>query len=411
MAESKARPERFAREGGDVDIDRDRALVLRCQEGDGAAFAELYTQYHDRLHRFCMRRLLDRDEAEEVTQEAFLRAWRALPGFAGGLRFYPWLTVIAKNLCTDAQRRRARYGEVSDLDRHASLEATRFDPFSTAMSSEETVMASFDGQLAAEALTRLSDRHRHVLSLREESGLTYQEIASAEGVEVSTVETLLWRARQALKREYAALSGTRVLGGVLVAGGAMRRLLERLSRRAARLAAAAGRIRVRDLAAAGVVTVALVSVTGAPSLSAKAEPTPPAATSTPAANSSSTAGPSTSTGPTSAPPTVPAATPTPSTGGPALPTAGSSVAAGSSGGGGSAPALPLPTGTSQVGSQVTSQVTSQVSSIVNDVTGTLGQVTSGASGLTGTVGGAIPQLPVPPTVQKTVSGVGGLLGH
>ena len=168
-------------------------------------------------------------------------------------------------------------------------------------------MASFDGQLAAEALTRLSDRHRHVLSLREESGLTYQEIASAEGVEVSTVETLLWRARQALKREYAALSGTRVLGGVLVAGGAMRRLLERLSRRATRLATAAGRIRMRDLAAAGVVTVALASVTGAPSLSAKAEPAPPPVTSTPAADTSSTAGLATGSAPTAAPLTVPAA--------------------------------------------------------------------------------------------------------
>ncbi|MGH9047363.1 MAG: RNA polymerase sigma factor, partial [Acidimicrobiales bacterium] len=175
--------------GGDVDLDRDRALVQRCQGGDGAAFAELYTQYHDRLHRFCVRRLLNKDEADEVTQEAFLRAWRALPTFAGDLRFYPWLTVIAKNLCTDALRRQARYGTVANFDR-VGPDATRPDAFSTAISSEETVMASYDGELAAQALTRLSERHRKVLALREEAGLSYQEIARAEGVEISTVETL-----------------------------------------------------------------------------------------------------------------------------------------------------------------------------------------------------------------------------
>ena len=225
-----------APEGGDVDLDRDRALVLRCQEGDGAAFAELYTQYHGRLHRFCMRRVCDRDEAEEIAQEAFLRAWRALPTFSGGLRFYPWLTVIAKNLCTDVLRKRARCGTVEDIDRQ-SVGALRLDPFSTTMSSEETVMATLDGELAAQALGRLSDRHRHVLRLREEHGLSYQEIATRQGVEVSTVETLLWRARQALKREYSALSGTRVLGGLLVGGAALRRLAERFGRRMARLAA------------------------------------------------------------------------------------------------------------------------------------------------------------------------------
>ena len=281
MVMSRMRPHSVAHHGGgDVDLDRDRALVRRCQEGDGGAFAELYTEYHERLHRFCVRRLPDREEAEEVTQEAFLRAWRALPTFSGDLRFYPWLTVIAKNLCTDALRRRARYGELADLDRHEARDATRFDLAGTAISSEEAVMASFDGQLAAEAMTRLSPRHRHVLALREEDGLSYQQIAAAEGVEISAVETLLWRARQALKREYAALSGTRVLGGILGLGAGLRRLAERAGRRAMRTAAVASRFKVRDLALAGAVTVALASVAATSGTQPGASPAPPAVAST-----------------------------------------------------------------------------------------------------------------------------------
>ena len=65
-------------------------------------------RYYERLLRFCLRRLNDRHEAEDAAQEAFARAWKALPRFAGERRFYPWLTVIAGNICTDMLRRRSR---------------------------------------------------------------------------------------------------------------------------------------------------------------------------------------------------------------------------------------------------------------------------------------------------------------
>ncbi|MGH8987268.1 MAG: RNA polymerase sigma factor, partial [Acidimicrobiales bacterium] len=83
-----------------VDLARDRELVERCQEGDVQSFAELYDRYYGRLLRFCFRRLHSHDDAEEAAQEAFTRAWRAMPNFGGERRFYPWLTVIAGNVCT-----------------------------------------------------------------------------------------------------------------------------------------------------------------------------------------------------------------------------------------------------------------------------------------------------------------------
>ena len=202
----------------DVDLDRDRALVERCQAGDSAAFGNLYARYYERLLRFCLRRLNDRHEAEDAAQEAFARAWKALPRFAGERRFYPWLTVIAGNICTDMLRRRSRSTPTDDM------ELTAQQPVGVvgADTSEELVLAAVDGELVNRALDRLSTRHRHVLAMREGSGWTYQQIADHEGVEIGTIETLLWRARQALKREFAVVSESKeALAGFLVATGAL----------------------------------------------------------------------------------------------------------------------------------------------------------------------------------------------
>lgn len=201
-------------ENGAVDIERDRALVLRSQTGDRGAFAELYRQYSERLVRCCERRLGDAQEAEDVTQEAFIRAWRALPRFGGDQRFYPWLSVIARNLCIDVMRQRRRATPTADLG-DLSNGAKVSDPQESA---EERVAAAVDEELVHRALIRLSARHRHVLELREESGWSYRQIAAFEGVEVSTIEPLLWRARQALRRHYDSLSDSSVgLGGAAVA--------------------------------------------------------------------------------------------------------------------------------------------------------------------------------------------------
>ena len=215
----------------DVDLDRDRALVERCQAGDSAAFGNLYARYYERLLRFCLRRLNDRHEAEDAAQEAFARAWKALPRFAGERRFYPWLTVIAGNICTDMLRRRSRSTPTDDM------ELTAQHPVGVVAedTSEEMVLAAVDGELVNRALDRLSTRHRHVLAMREGSGWTYQQIADHEGVEIGTIETLLWRARQALKREFAVVSESKeALAGFLVATGALiRRTAFRAAHRSA----------------------------------------------------------------------------------------------------------------------------------------------------------------------------------
>ncbi len=220
---------RCARED-DVDLERDRVLVERCQAGDSRAFDLLYQRYFERLKRFCLRRIGDRDEAEDVAQEAFARAWKALPAFSGEKRFYPWLSVIAGNLCTDTLRKRSRNTPVPDqeLDWAGAAAGTR------AAAEEDRIFEAVDADLAAQALNRISPRHREVLIQRETQEWTYQQIADFHGVRITTVEALIWRARRSLRREFMVLSGAESLGVVAGISLAWRRFVQRTTQLARR---------------------------------------------------------------------------------------------------------------------------------------------------------------------------------
>src|SRR4051812_234343 len=99
----------------DVEDRIDAGLVLRAQSGDREAFATLFERHHPAILRLCAARLR-RDDAADVAQETFLRAWRCLGSLDDGARFYPWLSVIARNACSDAGRRAARLHVVDEVD-------------------------------------------------------------------------------------------------------------------------------------------------------------------------------------------------------------------------------------------------------------------------------------------------------
>ena len=255
----------------DVDLARDRVLVTRAQEGDRTAFDDLYLRYYRRLYRFCLRRLHDTHEAEDVAQEAFSRAWRALPDFGGDRRFYPWLSVIASHLCTDVLRRRNRSTPVAEF--HQSNVASTED------GGEELMVQSVDCDLVAKAFLRLSERHRRILNLREGSGWSYQRIADHEGVGITAVETLLWRARQALKREFAALAGSegRLAGwaGGLFSLSMLRRILHGPVQAARRVGHAGPATAVAMGSAAAATAVVIATAVGsAPPAPASSVPAP-----------------------------------------------------------------------------------------------------------------------------------------
>jgi RNA polymerase sigma-70 factor (ECF subfamily) len=230
-------------EGG-ADIDRDRALVLRYQQGDDEAFDDLYRRYYPRLRLYCTRRVHDRHIAEELAQEAFIRALRAMPRFAGERRFYPWMTVIAGRLCIDHHRRAARVETAADVDT-GSVEA-----------DHDAVFAAVDHLHLGQAMARVAPRHREVLDLREQQGWSYQEIAEHLDVPLTTVEALLHRARKALRREFLAVSSGTRLASLPVIGWAYLQLVRLRSK-----AAAARPEQVAHIAApalAGVMAVGVV---------------------------------------------------------------------------------------------------------------------------------------------------------
>jgi RNA polymerase sigma factor (sigma-70 family) len=245
----------------DVDIARDRLLVERFQAGDHDAFEELYRRYHDRLQRFCLKRLGDTHAAEEVAQESFTRALTALPELGGELRFYPWVSVIASRLCVDHFRRQARSEPFADPN-----------PGTVDGGQEDRIIDAVDASLVVAALARLAPRHQDVLHLREVEGWSYQHIATHYGITVGAVETLLFRARRALRREFRIIDGAG-LAAIPLLGRAIQ---------------FAGRVRTRlppwvpatpsvtTFAAAATATAAAVAIAVAPSWAPARAALPPA---------------------------------------------------------------------------------------------------------------------------------------
>lgn len=233
-----------------IDLDRDRALVLRYQQGDESAFDELYRRYYPRLHLYCQRRVGDRHAAEELAQDAFVRALRAMPRFAGERRFYPWMTVIAQRLCIDHHRRSSRVEPSADIDPGV------VEP------EHDAIFARVDQEHLSLAMDRVAPRHREVLKLREQEGWTYLQIASFLNVPVTTVEALLHRARKALRREFLAISSGTRLAGLPLIGGAM----AALARFRARWAVGAGHSSVTQAAPAALAGLAAVGIALVPLL-------------------------------------------------------------------------------------------------------------------------------------------------
>lgn len=159
---------------------------------------ELYRRHGDRIRHYCLYRLRDLHEADDVTQETFARAWRSMPTDRADGELYPWLHVVARNLCTDALRRRARSQPSAD---------PRFDSVECFDDPATPVVEAVDRALVGAALLRLNTRQRSALLLHETEGLTCAEIGHQTGQSTAAVESVLWRARHALKREFLALAG------------------------------------------------------------------------------------------------------------------------------------------------------------------------------------------------------------
>jgi RNA polymerase sigma-70 factor, ECF subfamily len=177
----------------------DEELVAAVQGGDSAAFDVLVRRWDRKIQGAAFRVLGSDDEARDVSQEAFLKAFRGLRGFKREARFSSWLYQIAMNLCRDRLRRRRGREHVSLDDVVESGEpALRQHP-----AALEALQTRDVERAVAAAVDALSDEQREVVVLKEYEGLTFPEIASVLGVPLSTVKTRLYRALGQLRIELA----------------------------------------------------------------------------------------------------------------------------------------------------------------------------------------------------------------
>jgi RNA polymerase sigma-70 factor (ECF subfamily) len=159
-------------------------------------FESLVKEHEKRVYNVCLRFCGDADDAFDLAQEVFLKAWRHMDSFRGDSAVYTWLYRLAVNTCADFSRKKARRGgpAVSLDDAEFSLPDTRFEP-SVALERKELSRA------LEEAMGRLSPEHGQVVTLREFAGLSYGEIAESLGIEEGTVKSRLARARLALRED------------------------------------------------------------------------------------------------------------------------------------------------------------------------------------------------------------------
>jgi len=180
----------------------DQELVRRVQQGDSAAFGELVTRYQDRIYTVCLRQLGDRTLAEEVAQDVFLSAFRAMGNFRGDAKLSTWLFRIAINQCKNQKlyhRRRAR-GRHEPLEGEPHPDRPVREFAHPDRGPDAGVHRTEAERLVAEALEELEPDYRAIVVLRDVEDLAYDEIADALGIAKGTVKSRLHRARAQLAK-------------------------------------------------------------------------------------------------------------------------------------------------------------------------------------------------------------------
>lgn len=192
---------------GDKEVDQQ--LVERAQKGDKHAFELLVVKYQRRLGRLISRFVRDAAEAEDVTQEAFIKAYRALPAFRGESAFYTWLYRIGINTAKNylvALGRRAPTSTQFDAEDSEDFEGAEL--LQDVSTPENELMSKQVAGVVNASLLQLPDDLRTALTLREIEGMSYEEIAEIMSCPIGTVRSRIFRARETIAANLRPLLGT-----------------------------------------------------------------------------------------------------------------------------------------------------------------------------------------------------------
>jgi RNA polymerase sigma-70 factor (ECF subfamily) len=191
------------------DREIDRQLVARAQAGDKRAFELLVEKYQRKLARLLSRFIRDPAEVEDVTQEAFIKAYRALPAFRGDSAFYTWLYRIgintAKNYLMAMGRRAPTSTEVEAEDAEGYEEGEQLRDINT---PESVLLTNEIAQTVNATIEQLPEELRTAIQLREIEGMSYEDIAKVMDCPIGTVRSRIFRAREAIAVQLRPLLGT-----------------------------------------------------------------------------------------------------------------------------------------------------------------------------------------------------------
>jgi RNA polymerase sigma-70 factor, ECF subfamily len=191
------------------DREIDRQLVERAQRGDKQAFSLLVEKYQRKLARLLSRFIRDPAEVEDVTQEAFIKAYRALPAFRGDSAFYTWLYRIgintAKNYLMALGRRAPTSTEVEAEDAEGFDEGEQLRDINT---PESLLLSSEIAETVNATIEKLPEELRKAIQMREIEGMSYEDIAQAMDCPIGTVRSRIFRAREAIAEQLRPLLGT-----------------------------------------------------------------------------------------------------------------------------------------------------------------------------------------------------------
>lgn len=187
----------------------DQVLVERAQGGDKRAFDQLVSKYQRKLGRLLSRFVRDSAEVEDVSQEAFIKAYRALPSFRGDSAFYTWLYRIgintAKNYLVSQGRRAPTTTEFDTEEAETFDDATQLRDINT---PESLLLTKQIGETINAAMDALPEELRTAIVLREIDGMSYEEIAGIMDCPIGTVRSRIFRAREAVAGKLRPLLGT-----------------------------------------------------------------------------------------------------------------------------------------------------------------------------------------------------------
>jgi RNA polymerase sigma-70 factor (ECF subfamily) len=192
-----------------TDREIDRQLVARAQRGDKQAFELLVEKYQRKLARLLSRFIRDPAEVEDVTQEAFIKAYRALPAFRGDSAFYTWLYRIgintAKNYLMAMGRRAPTSTEVEAEDAEGFEEGEQLRDINT---PESLLLSSEIAKTVNATIEQLPEELRTAIQMREIEGMSYEDIAKAMDCPIGTVRSRIFRAREAIAEQLRPLLDT-----------------------------------------------------------------------------------------------------------------------------------------------------------------------------------------------------------